>query len=97
MNYQNLSVKTSNNWFLTQKWIGPYQVIKTVGWHVYKLQLPSGMQIHHVSHTTIMKPYQGNYQNTDQDAKDDEQDELFNNIDSIVASKCIGRKVKYGV
>ena len=54
---RNLTVKAGNNRFLTQKWIGPYQVIKTAGSHAYKLQLPSGMRIHHVLHATMMKPY----------------------------------------
>ena len=96
---RNLFVKAGNNQSLTQKRIGPYQVIKTVGSHTYKLQLPSGMRIHHVLYTTMMKPYQGNHQNANhQDAdQDDEQDELFYNVESILASKHIGRKVKYRV
>ena len=52
------------------------------------------MRIHHVLHTTMMKPYQGNHQDADED---DEQDELFYNVESIVASKRVGRKVKYRV
>ena len=95
VDHRNLSVKPGNNLSLTQKWIGPYQVIKTAGLHAYKLQLLSGMRIHHVLHTTMIKPYQGNHQNAD--VEDDEQDELFYNVDSIIASKRVGRKVKYKV
>ena len=32
---RNLSVKAGNNRSLTQKWIGPYQVIKTAGSHAW--------------------------------------------------------------
>ncbi len=90
---RNLTVKAGNNRSLMHKWIGPYQVIKHAGNHAYKLQLPKGMRIHHVVHTTLLKPYNGNVQ----DEIDDEQEDLFYNVDYIVASKRFGRKIKYRV
>ena len=91
---RNLSVKAGNNRSLTQKWIGPYQVIQTAGPHAYKLQLPRGIRIHHVLHTTMVKPFHGNQRDNDDD---DEQDELFYTVESIVSSKRFGKKVKYRV
>ena len=44
-------------------------------------------------HTTLLKPYNSNVQ----DEIDDEQEDLFYNVDYIVASKRFGRKIKYRV
>ena len=44
-------------------------------------------------HITLLKPYNSNVQNK----LDDEQEDLFYNVDYIVASKRFGRKIKYQV
>ena len=96
VDHWNLTVKAGNNQSLTQKWIGPYQVIKPAGSHAYKLQLPRGIRIHHVVHTTLLKPYKKNAANYAEET-DDEQDDLFYNVESVVASKRFSRKVKYRI
>ena len=92
---RNLTLKAGNNRSLTQKWIGPYQVIKVVSRHAYKLQYPKGIRMHHVVHSTMMKPFK-NRQGEPMDL-DDEQDELFYEVESIIDSKRFGRTIKYRV
>src|SRR5258706_12841394 len=93
---RNLTVKAGNNRSLTQKWIGPYKVIKVVGRHAYKLELPKGIRLHHVIHTTMLKPFKTR-EGDDQMEVDDEQDELFYEVEGILDSRRFGRTVKYRV
>ena len=84
---RNLTVKAGNNRSLMQKWIGLYQVIKVIGRHAYKLDLPRGIRIHNVVHTTMLKPFiqrQG-----DEMQIDDEENELFFDVDQILDSKTL--------
>ena len=96
MDRRNLIIKVGNNRSLTQKWIGPYQVIKVIGHHAYKLDLPTGIRIHNVIHTTMLKPFvqrQGDEMQLD----DDEESDLFFDVEQVLDSKCFGRTVKYHI
>ena len=37
---RNLQLKAENNKSLTRKWLGPYKVIKAIGSHAYRLEVP---------------------------------------------------------
>ena len=50
---RNLQVKAGNNKSLTRKWLGPYKVIKAIGSHAYRLEVPEGTRWHNVVHTTL--------------------------------------------
>ena len=54
---RNLQVKAGNNKSLTYKWLGPYRVVKTIGSHAYRLEVPEGTRWHNVVHTTLLKPF----------------------------------------
>ena len=53
---RNLQVKAGNNKSLTRKWLGPYQVIKAIGSHAYRLEVPEGTRWHNVVHPTLQNP-----------------------------------------
>ena len=53
---RNLQVKAGNNKSLTRKWLGPYKVIKAIGSHTYRLEVPEGTRWHKVVHTTLLIP-----------------------------------------
>jgi RNase H-like domain found in reverse transcriptase/Reverse transcriptase (RNA-dependent DNA polymerase)/Integrase zinc binding domain/Integrase core domain len=42
---------------LKPKWIGPFQIIQTVGKSAYKLKLPPTMKIHNVFHVNLLKKW----------------------------------------
>ena len=42
---------------LSEKWIGPYPVVKMVGTNTVELHLPHSMQIHPVINISHLKPY----------------------------------------
>ena len=93
---QNLTIKPGNNRSLTQKWIGPYQIVKLIGRHAYKLDLPKGIRIHNVIHTTMLKPFI-QCQDDEMHLDDDEQNNLFFDVEQILDSKRVGKTVKYRV
>ena len=93
---RNLTVKAGNNRSLTQKWIGPYKVIKVVGHYAYKLELPIGIRLHYVIHTTMPKPFKTR-EGDDHMELDNEEDQLFYEVEGILDSRHFGRTVKYRV
>ena len=93
---RNLTVKAGNNRSLTHKWIGPYQVIKVLGCHAYKLDLPKGICIHNVVHTILLKLF-NKYDGDDEMQINDEADELFFEVEKILDSKRFGKIVKYRI
>ena len=70
-------------------------MIKVIGHHAYKLELPRGIRLHHVVHTTMLKPFKA--REGDDNEVDDEENELFFEVDAILDSKRFGRTVKYRV
>ena len=52
----NLQVKGGNNKSLTRKLLEPYNVIKAIGSHAYKLEVPGGTRCPNVVHTGLLKP-----------------------------------------
>ena len=57
VNRRPLQVKTGNNKSLTRKWLGPYKVIKGIGSHSHRLEVPEGTRWHNVVHTTLLILY----------------------------------------
>jgi len=55
---RNFQIKVGNNYFFTNKWIGPYKVTKAIGTHAYQLELPQGTRWYNVVYTiTLLKPF----------------------------------------
>ena len=54
---RNLQVKAGNHKSLTRKCLGPYKVIKAIGYHTYRLEVLEGTRWHNVVHTTLLKPF----------------------------------------
>ena len=61
-----------NNKSLKWKWLGPYKVIKAIGSHPYRLEVPEGRRCQKVVHTTCLKPFrrQDKPQNMDEDVEE---------------------------
>ena len=69
---RNLQVKAGNNKSLTRRWLEPYKVIKTIGSHVYRLEVPEGTRLHNIVHTMLLKPFRKRDEPEDMD--EDEQE-----------------------
>ena len=88
---RNLQVKAGNNKSLTCKWLGPYKVIKAIGFHGYGLKVPEGTRGHNVVHTTLFKPFRS--QDEPQDMDEDEE-EIWE-VEEIVNSRRVKEVVQY--
>ena len=42
---------------LSQRYCGPYEIIKVVSDQAYKLKLPQNLKVHNVFHVSLLKPY----------------------------------------
>ena len=80
---RNLQVKAGNNHSLTRKWLGPYRVIKAIGSHAYRLEVPEGTRWHNVVHTTLLKPFR----TRDEPQDMDEDEEEIWEVEEIVNSR----------
>ena len=65
-------MNAGNNKLLTLKWLGPYKVIKAIGSHAYRLEVPVGTRWHNVVHTTLLKPLRR--RDEPQDMSEDEEE-----------------------
>ena len=83
VNRRNLQVKAENNKSLTHSWLGPYKVIKAIGSHTYRLEVPEGTQWHNVVHTTLLKPFR----RRDEPQDMDEHEEEIWEVEEIVNSR----------
>ena len=95
VDWRNLSLKSGSNQSLTQKWIGLYKVIKVVSQHAYKLEYPKGIRMHNVIYTSLLKPFKS--RNNDEMQVDDEEQDLFFEVENIIDSKRFGQMIKYRV
>ena len=43
---------------LSERFIGPFQIIDTIGTQAYKLELPPQVRVHPVFHVSLLEPYQ---------------------------------------
>jgi len=91
---RNLQVKAGNNRSLTNKWIGPYKVIETIGTHAYKLEVPEGTRWHNVVHITLLKPFRT--RDDPQDMDEDEDNEIYK-VETILNSRKYTGVVKYRI
>ena len=90
---RNLQVKAGNNKYLTRKWFGPYKVIKAIGSHAYRLEVPDGTRWQNVVHTTLLKPFRR--RDEPQDMNEDEA-EVWE-VEAIVNSRTHKGAVQYRV
>ena len=65
-------MKAGNNKSLRCKWLVPCKVVKTIGSHAYRLEVPEGTRGHNVVHTTLLKPFRRRDEPQDMD-KDKEE------------------------
>ena len=86
-------MKAENNKLLTRKWLGPYKVIKAIGSHAYRLDVPEGTQWHNVVHTTLLKPYRRRDEPQDMD---NDEVEIWE-VEDIVNSRRVKGVVQYRV
>ena len=86
-----LQVKAENNKSLTRKWLGPYKVIKAIGSHAYRLEVPEGTRWHNVVHTILLKLFRRG--NEPQDMNEDEA-EVWE-VEEIVNSRTLKGVVQY--
>ena len=90
---RNLQVKAGNNKSLTRKWLGPYKVIKAIGSHPYRLEVPEGTRWHNVVHTTLLKPFRRRDEPQDMDQ---DEEEIWE-VKEIVNSRRVKGVVQYRV
>ena len=69
---RNLQVKAGNHKSLTRKCLGPYKVIKAIGYHTYRLEVLEGTRWHNVVHTTLLKPFRRLDKSQDMDEDEEE-------------------------
>ena len=90
---RNLQVKAENNKSFTQKWLGPYNVIKAIGSHAYRLEVPQGTHCDNVVHTTLLKPFR----RVDESQDMDEDEAEVWEVEGIVISRTVQGVVQYQV
>ena len=90
---RNLQVKAGNNQSLTRKWLAPYKVIKVIGSHAYRLEVPEGTRWHNVVHATLLKPFRR--RDKPQDMYEDEA-EVWE-VEEIVNSRTVKGVEQYRV
>ena len=90
---RNLQVKAGKNTWLTRKWLGPYKVVKEIGSHAYRLEVPEGTQWHNVVHTALLKPFK----RRDEPQDMDEDEEEIQEVEEIVNSRKVKGVVQYHV
>ena len=90
---RNLQVKAGNNKSLTRKWLGPYKVIKPIGSHPYRLEVPEGIRWHNVVYTTLHKLFRRRDEVQDMEVDDEEIWE----VEEIVNSRKVKGVVQYRV
>ena len=88
---RNLQVKAGNNKSLTRKWLGPCKVIKAIGSHAYRLEVPEDTQWHNVVHTTLLNPFRR--RDKPQDMSEDEE-EIWE-VEEIVNSRRVKGVLQY--
>ena len=54
---KNIKLKYDGPKKLQPRFLGPFQILKTVGKVAYELRLPSTMEMHDVFHVSLLKPY----------------------------------------
>ena len=86
-------MKARNNKSLTCKWLGHYKVIKVIGSHDYKLEVPEGTQWHNLVHTMLLKPFRRRDESSDMD----EDKEEICEVAQIVNSRRVKGVVQYRV
>lgn len=58
--YRQLSLRLYRNQKLSQRYFGPFKVLKRIGTVAYKLDLPPSSRIHPVFHVSVLKKCIGN-------------------------------------
>ena len=65
-------MRDGNNRSLTRKWLSPHKVMKSIGSHAYRFQVPNGIRWHHVVYTTLFKPFGSRDEAQDVEVDDNE-------------------------
>ena len=86
-------MKVGNNKSLTCKWLGPYKVVKAIGSHAYRLEVPEGIRCRNVVRTTLLNPFRRREETLDME----ENEEEIWDIKEIVNSRKVKGVVQYRV
>lgn len=76
---------------LSQRYLGPFEVLERIGKQAYKLQLPPAFRIHPIFHVSLLKPYKGN-SNRDEQVP---QTELASTSDEYEVDAILDYKIRY--
>ena len=87
MLFRSIQVKGGNYKSFTREWLGPYKVIKAIGSHTYRLEVPEGTQWHRVVHTTLLKSFRG--QDKPQDM-DEDMEEIWEVVEILNSERVKG-------
>ena len=90
---RNLQVRAGNNKSLTRKWRGPYKVIKAIGSHANRLEVPESIRWHNIVHAILRKPFRR--RDEPQDMSEDEE-EIWE-VKEIINSRRVKGVVQYRV
>ena len=82
---------------LQKRFVGPFQVIETIGQQAYRLSLPETWKIHSVFHVSLLKQYNSAELQEDQPVSQDdvpEVEEPYYEIEKILRWRKVKRKNK---
>lgn len=91
---RNLTIKAGNNRSLTTKWIGPYKVLRKIGNHAYELDIPCGIRLHKVIHTTLLKPF---HMRSEPQTVENNDEDITYGVEEIIDSVRRKGKVLYRI
>ena len=92
---RNLQVKAGNHQSLSPKWLGRYKVIKAIGSHACRLEVPEGTRWYNVVHTRLLKAFRRQDEPQDMDEDESEVWEFEENVNSRTRKGVVQYRVRW--